>query len=345
MHPALDGLGAVAGLGDDAQVRLALEHEPQAAADDGVVVGEHDPGMEVSGHVGGSSRVTRAPPSGLASSRSVAPISTARSRIPRTPPPSRRRAGSPAPSSSISSARAPAGELEPHLGALRARVARDVGQRLLGDAVEHELGVAAELRQARAGRARRPRARSARPRARPAPAARWPGRGRRAPPGRSRRAIRRTSSRLPRAVSCASITPSRDGSLTSRATRPSCSTTPVSVCPTPSWSSCATRSRSPSCAASARPHAVAPLGLEPFEHLVEGRGQLGGLGVPAADLEPVAGLQRVDPARELRQLAQRGERAAQQQQVEREHQHEAAAEDRQLAQRDVLHAAGRTRAR
>ena len=70
--------------------------------------------------------------------------------------------------------------------------------------------------------------------------------------GRSMRAIRRTSSRLPRAVSCASITPSRDVSLTSRATRPSCSTTPVSVCPTPSWSSCATRSRSPSCAASAR---------------------------------------------------------------------------------------------
>ena len=154
------------------------------------------------------------------------------------------------------------------------------------------------------------------------------------------RAIRRTSSRLPRAVSCASITPSREGSATSRATRPSCSTTPVSVCPTPSWSSCATRSRSPSCAASARRDAVAPLGLEPLEHLVEGRGQLGRLGVPAADLEPVAGLERVDPARELRQLAQRGERVPQQQQVEREHQHEAAAEDRQLAQRDVLDARG-----
>ena len=52
MQPALDRLGAVAGLRDHAQVRLALEHEPQPAADDGVVVGEHDPGVEVSGHRG-----------------------------------------------------------------------------------------------------------------------------------------------------------------------------------------------------------------------------------------------------------------------------------------------------
>ena len=46
LQPALDRLGAVARLGHDAQVRLALEHEPQAAADDRVVVGEQDPGVE-----------------------------------------------------------------------------------------------------------------------------------------------------------------------------------------------------------------------------------------------------------------------------------------------------------
>ena len=94
--PALDRLGAVAGLGHDAQVGLALEHEAQAAADDRVVVGEHDPGVEEGvRHAAGSSRVTRAPPSGLRPSRSVAPISTARSRIPRTPPPSSALRGKP----------------------------------------------------------------------------------------------------------------------------------------------------------------------------------------------------------------------------------------------------------
>ena len=81
--------------------------------------------------------------------------------------------------------------------------------------------------------------------------------------------------------------------------------------------------------------AVAALGLEPLEHLVEGRRELGRLGVPARHLQPQARLQRVDPARERRQLAQRAERAAQQQQVEREHQREAADEDRQLAQGEV----------
>ena len=148
MHPALDRLRAVAGLGDDAQVRLALQHEPQAAPDDGVVVGEHDPGVEVSGHVGGSSRVTRAPPSGLGPSRSVAPISTARSRIPRTPPPSVAPRGQPGPSSSTSSVGRPPTSSSRTSARLAPGVAGDVGQRLLGDAVEHELGVAAEVRQA-----------------------------------------------------------------------------------------------------------------------------------------------------------------------------------------------------
>ena len=84
--------------------------------------------------------------------------------------------------------------------------------------------------------------------------------------------------------------------------------------------------------------AVAPLGLEALEHLVERGAQLGGLGVAAADLQPPARLQQVDAPGERGQLAQRRERAAQQQQVEREHQHEAAGEDRQLAHGDVLDA-------
>ena len=33
----------VAGLGDDLEVVLAVEQHPQAAAHDGVIVGEHDP--------------------------------------------------------------------------------------------------------------------------------------------------------------------------------------------------------------------------------------------------------------------------------------------------------------
>ena len=47
MSPArrrLDGLGAVARLGDDLQVGLAVQDQPQAAADQGVVVGEQDAG-------------------------------------------------------------------------------------------------------------------------------------------------------------------------------------------------------------------------------------------------------------------------------------------------------------
>ena len=51
LQPALDRLGAVAGLGDDAQVGLAVEDEAQAAADDGVIVGEQDAGVAViAGH-------------------------------------------------------------------------------------------------------------------------------------------------------------------------------------------------------------------------------------------------------------------------------------------------------
>ena len=40
----LDGLGAVARLGDHPQVGLAVEDQPEPAAHQGVVVGQQDPG-------------------------------------------------------------------------------------------------------------------------------------------------------------------------------------------------------------------------------------------------------------------------------------------------------------
>ena len=46
----LDGLGAVAGLGDHHQVGLAVQDQPQPAAHQRVVVGQQDPGL-VAGHV------------------------------------------------------------------------------------------------------------------------------------------------------------------------------------------------------------------------------------------------------------------------------------------------------
>ena len=56
------------------------------------------------------------------------------------------------------------------------------------------------------------------------------------------------------------------------------STTPVSVWPISSCSSRAIRRRSSSCASSARRRAVAPLALEPVEHVVERHAELGHLG-------------------------------------------------------------------
>ncbi len=39
----VDGLGAVGGLADDLHVGLAVEQQPQPAADHAVVVGDHEP--------------------------------------------------------------------------------------------------------------------------------------------------------------------------------------------------------------------------------------------------------------------------------------------------------------
>ena len=66
----VDGLRAVAGLGDDLQVRLAVEDEPYAAADQRMVVGEQDAESRRSACVmagvltGTGSRAPRSPPAG-----------------------------------------------------------------------------------------------------------------------------------------------------------------------------------------------------------------------------------------------------------------------------------------
>ena len=86
---SVDGLGAVAGLGDDLEVGRCVEHEAQAVADDRVVVGEQDPGLERDGHrpspsTGTSSR-TSVPGLDASGSPGCPPTSSARSRIPAMP--------------------------------------------------------------------------------------------------------------------------------------------------------------------------------------------------------------------------------------------------------------------
>ena len=150
------------------------------------------------------------------------------------------------------------------------------------------------------------------------------------------RAIRRTSSRLSRAVSCASSTRSRSGSR--HVARGAAELQDDAGQRLPDAVVELLRDAQPLALLRGERagDAVAALGLEALEHLVERRGQLGGIGVASADVEPMAGLERVDLARERGQLAQRRERPAQQQEVDGEHQHEAAGEDRQLADGDVL---------
>ena len=79
---ARDGLRAVLGLGDDLDVDLVVEDPAQAGPHERVVVGDQDS----DGHQGGTWSLIRCrvPSAGRTSSR--APISRARSRIPRMPP-------------------------------------------------------------------------------------------------------------------------------------------------------------------------------------------------------------------------------------------------------------------
>ena len=88
----LDRLGAVAGLGDHLEIGFRVEHHPQAASDDRVIVDQQDARLE-RGHerarAPSALRVstTLQPPSAFVPTCSLAPINAARSRIPRIPAP------------------------------------------------------------------------------------------------------------------------------------------------------------------------------------------------------------------------------------------------------------------
>ena len=78
--------------------------------------------------------------------------------------------------------------------------------------------------------------------------------------------------------------------------------------------------------------AVAPLGLQPVEHLVEGLRQRDDRR-PAVDAHALAGGERIVPAHGLDELVERPERRPQQRQIEREQAHEAGREHDQLERR------------
>ena len=240
--------------------------------------------------------MTRAPPSGLDPILSEAPISTARSRIPRTPPPSAPLRGKPVPSSSTSSRGCP-----PESARLTSRgapgVARDVRQRLLRDAVEHELGVVAELGQARLdvdvdlelGVLRDPLAEDAQ-RARQAEVVERLRPQHARDPAHLLEAVARGLLRLEHPLAVRLRHVARGAAELQDDAR--------QRLPDPVMELLGDAQALALLRGERTGDAVAALGLEALEHLVEGRGQLGGVGVPAADVEPVARLERVDLARE-----------------------------------------------
>ena len=220
------------------------------------------------------------------------------------------------PSSSTSSRGRPPCSASRTSARLAPGVAGDVRQRLLGDAVEHELLVGAERRQAglhvrrrpsssECSATRSPRTSSALARPRSSSAS-----------GRSRRAIRRTSSRLSRAVSCASITPGLAHGVDVARDAPELQDHAGEA-------SARRRRGAPAPRAAARPPARRARGRRSSRRSASRRSSIS-LNArrarrprsPRRRPQPQAGLERVDPAREARQLAQRRQRVAQQQQVD-----------------------------
>ena len=230
-----------------------VEDQPDAAAHQGVVVGQQDPDH-------GSARRRPAPGSrhrgaaaaAGASTASRPPISSARSRIPRMPGALVGRHRKPAavvarPRSTTASPCRRSDSSD----AAGPRVPGDVGQRLLRDPVEHQLRLAAPAPAARreAGDAPTPAVRGelggqARP-------ARCAGRDPPARPGRSRRATRGPRPGWPGRVSCTCSSSSRSSAGARSASRLRPSSTAVRLWPISSCSSWAIRCRSASWAASA----------------------------------------------------------------------------------------------
>ena len=86
-----DGVPGVAGLADDLDVGLGLEHLAQAAPNDGVVVDDQDADSSSSLMTEGTSATIVVPAPGLDSTFSLPPRSASRSPMPRSPRPSRLR--------------------------------------------------------------------------------------------------------------------------------------------------------------------------------------------------------------------------------------------------------------
>ena len=246
----LDRLGAVAGLGDDGEVGLGVEHHAQAAAHHRVVVGEQDP------------RRCGAHGTRQGDGRAAAGAGRRRCRA------CRRRAararasrGCPAPGSTVRAARrrrrraarAHASPSAPNASRIARRSAcrSALVSASCADAVDHDLDLGRERAGDRdhAGRRAAPLRSASRHSWR---SAARQGRARRAPPGAGCARSPAPPPGDPRAASRASPIRASASAGTPRRARSSCSTTAVSDCPTSSCSSRAMRRRSSSCAASAR---------------------------------------------------------------------------------------------
>ena len=145
----LDGLGAVAGLAHDLEVVGRVDDDREPAADQGLVVGDDDPGDAVTAHVGvtvrqvGEHPVPAAGPrAGAGGCRPTAPPARA-CRRGRGRPRRRRRVRRwrprPRPSSTTSTSTSPGAAAHGDRGAGRPGVLDDVGEPLLHEPVDRQL--------------------------------------------------------------------------------------------------------------------------------------------------------------------------------------------------------------
>ena len=155
--------------------------------------------------------------------------------------------------------------------------------------------------------------------------------------GRSSRPIRRTCSRLSRAASARRSSTSRSTGPSVPAARSACDRQRRQGLPDlvvhlarDAQALLLLRGERPA-------RAVAPLGLQPVQHLVERTGQRDQLGRVRVDRgDPAPGATGVDRPHHLGEVAQRGQRAAQQHEVDDQHHRQPRAQDQDLRQHDAL---------
>ena len=273
------------------------------------------------------------PPGGCVDRRAAAPMSIARSRMPRMPCDDGSAPGAQAAPVVADGQHDPlAVALESQLDPRRLGVAGDVGQRLLRDAVDHELLLAGE-RQA-AGSSRRSTRTCA------CSAERVRQRGQRALQPELLERLRSQPARDPahllgavRARSRAARRAARAAPRGSRAARPStCSITPVSVWPTSSCSSRAIRRRSPSWTISAC-RALSRRSDSSRSSISLNVCASAATSGAAVDARPLARRQRIVPAHRLGQLVERAKRRTQQHQIEPQQHEQADHQHDQLGER------------